>query len=134
MFAFLLFLPYTTNKTKCICGHNAGGKLNIELIRDRKLSRRLTCDPETPFGRCLSGRGKFNRRGDQKQSKSQPVRDDVFNNKHNQHHRFSLLPEQRLRFLKAEGNAHFRGLKSVISVWYAAVRRRSLCELLNSHP
>lgn len=37
--AFLLF-PHTTNKNKCTSGHNARGKLNIELILDRKLSRR----------------------------------------------------------------------------------------------
>lgn len=41
MFAFLLFHPHTTNKNNWTFGHNARGKLNIELILDRKLSRRL---------------------------------------------------------------------------------------------
>jgi len=40
MFAFLLFPSHTTNKNKCTSGHNARGKLNLELILDRKLSRR----------------------------------------------------------------------------------------------
>lgn len=41
MFAFLLSPPHTTNKNNWTFGHNARGKLNIELILDRKLSRRL---------------------------------------------------------------------------------------------
>lgn len=40
-FAFLLFPPHTTNKNIWTSGHNARGKLNIELILDRKLSRSL---------------------------------------------------------------------------------------------
>ncbi len=61
MFAFLLFPPHTTNKNKRTFGHNARGKLNIELILDRKLSRSLVLQAswsQRPlWGDTRSGRG-----------------------------------------------------------------------------
>lgn len=87
--AFLLF-PHTTNKNKCTSGHNARGKLNIELILDRKLSRRsvlqATCDPKDPFEEMLSLGGANPKVGQWKgrvrRSKLQEM--TSFNNK--QHH------------------------------------------------
>lgn len=56
MFSFLLFPPCATNKNNCTTCHNARGKLNIELIMDRKLSKgsvlQATCDPKPPLKRC----------------------------------------------------------------------------------